>query len=553
MDNISSVLTSQNAKYELTQDLRSKMVLLGDGTLLIDENYRHDLHVLMKIAYFKNIILDGEHITNKDKIKYVTPGDIRSYYADNSRLTILQDANYVQKRIIDLIAVAYAEKVTDIHIELRAPSTYIQFRKLGSLKIYQQLTYEDGNALCTTLYNSMTLSSGTSYNPRTQQDANMRTEFLPTGLAGIRIATGPTQGGNCFIVLRLLPIGQNMELSVLGYANSHMKALEYCNSAHGGGITFICGPTGSGKSTTLQLLAKRTLKKAKGQINFLTIEDPVEYPIVVEETVEQMVVDPETNKSELKKVKVTYAARQVAIPSSDDAELKKIRYRETVVAAMRQDPDIIMIGEVRDSATAEAAITASNTGHPVISTVHARNAQMIIDRLITIGADRNLLLSPDMLTGLFAQHLVPELCPKCKLKLVDNLDKIENDLLERLQDVYDGHGDLEGIYIKNDSLDVKCTYYDAKYDRVCFNGYIGRFVIAEAILPDEQYLQYMRDNQMYQAYRYWIEHLKGYTMMTHGLAKVKHGLLDPSDLESKLKPMSPQENLDIAIADVVGV
>lgn len=552
MDDISlnSVLTAKGSKYELPQDLRAKMVFLGDGNILIDENYRNDSQVLSKIAFFKNIMIDGKAISNKDKIKYVTPDEIRSFYDDSNRLTVLQDANHVQKRVIDLIAVAFAEKVTDIHIELRSPSTFIQFRKLGSLKVYQQLTYEDGTAICTTLYNSMTLSSGTNYNPRTQQDANMRPEFLPDGLAGIRIATGPTQGGNSFMVLRLLPIGKNMELSVLGYAKSQMKALEYCNSAHAGGITLVCGPTGSGKSTTLQLLAKKTLLAAKGEINFLTIEDPVEYPIVVEDYVEQLVNDPLNNTQEIKTVKVTYAARQIAIQSTDDAELKRQRYRETVVAAMRQDPDIIMIGEIRDFATADAAITASNTGHPVISTVHARNAQMILDRLITIGADRNLLLSPDMITGLFAQHLVPELCPNCKRKLVDNLDEIDEDLLERLESVFKEHGGLENIYIKSNSLETSCGYYDKEHDRLCYNGYIGRFVVAEAVLPDEQYLQYMRDNRMYDAYRYWIEQLKGYTMMAHGLAKVKHGLLDPIALESKLKRISHQDNLDIAIADV---
>jgi type II secretory ATPase GspE/PulE/Tfp pilus assembly ATPase PilB-like protein len=552
MDEISSgsVLTAKGAQYELPQDLRAKMVLLGDGSILVDENYRNDISILTKIAFYKNIQIDGKNLSSKDKVQYVTPDEVQGYYSDSNRFTALKDANHVQKRIIDLIAVAFAEKVTDIHIELRAPSTYIQFRKLGSLKIYQQLTYEDGLALSTTLYNSMTLSSATNYNPRTQQDGNMRLEFLPEGLAGIRIATGPTQGGNAFMVLRLLPIGQNMDLRVLGYAKSQMKSLEYCNSAHAGGITLVCGPTGSGKSTTLQLLAKKTLLAAKGQINFLTIEDPVEYPIIVEDYVEQLVTDPETNVSEVKTVKVTYAARQIAIQSTDDAAIKKQRYQETVIAAMRQDPDIIMIGEIRDVATADAAITASNTGHPVISTVHARNAQMIIDRLITIGADRNLLLSPDMITGLFAQHLVPELCPKCKRKLIDHKDDIDSDLLKRLEDTYKDHGGLDGIYINSNSLESSCGYYDEENDRMCYNGHIGRFVIAESILPDEKYLQYMRDNQMYEAYRYWIEHLHGYTMMCHGMAKVKHGLLDPQALESKLKQICYQDNLAIAIADV---
>lgn len=230
----SAVLTAKGAIYELSDELRSKMVLLGDGHLLIDENYRTDVDVLTKIAFFKNIQIDGVNLTDKDKIKYVSPEEVCSYYDDSTRLTVLQDANQVQKRIIELIAVAHAKKVTDIHIELRAPSTYIQFRELGSLYVYQQLTYDDGMSMCTSLYNSMTLTSGSSYNPRTQQDGNMKPEFLPDGLAGIRIATGPTQGGNCFMVLRLLPTGENIELDSLGYSKSQIDAFDYCNSSHSG-------------------------------------------------------------------------------------------------------------------------------------------------------------------------------------------------------------------------------------------------------------------------------------------------------------------------------
>lgn len=550
MEEIASVLTARGAKYELTKQMRDKLVLLGNGDILVNENYIFDPDVLSKIAFFKNIMIDGKAFTNKDKIKYVSADEIHTYYDDNSRVRILQDANQIQKKVIDLIAVAFEKKVTDIHIELRAPSTLIYFRILGSLNIYQHLTFDDGVAMCTTLYNSMTLSSATSYNPREQQDANMGTEFLPSGLAGIRVATGPMQGGNSFMVLRLLPLGNdNTSLAKLGYSKSQQKALEYCISSHAGGITLICGPTGSGKSTSLQLMAKETLEKAKGEINFLTIEDPVEYPIEVNKTVIEIVKNLETGIDEKIETKIKYAARQIAIPSVQDAELKKELYRKTVVASMRQDPDVIMIGEIRDESTASAAITASNTGHPVLSTVHARNAQMIIDRLITIGADKNLLLSPEMLTGLFAQHLVPELCPHCKLKLTENKELISVDLLERLTTVFNKHGGLDGIYIKSNSSE-SCGYYDPQTTNACYYGYIGRFVIAEAILPDEQYLQYMRDGRMFDAYKYWIETLKGYTMMCHGLAKVKKGTLDPQALENKLKQISIQDNLDLAILDV---
>lgn len=372
-NNTLSVLTAKGGKYELKIEMRDKLALLGDGSVLINENYRLDVDVLNKLAFYKNILVDGKNITTKEKIKYVSAEDIRNYYDDNLRLTFLQDTNQIQKKVMDLISVAFSKKATDIHIELRAPSTFIQFRILGSLSVYQQLTFDDGNALCNTLYNSMTLSSGISFTPSTQQDANMKHEFLPDGLAGVRVATGPLQGGNSFMVLRL--------------------------------------------------------------------------------------------------------------------------------------------------------------------------------RLIKIGADRNLLLSPEMITGLFAQHLIPELCPKCKIKLVDRKDLLPDDLINRLENVFKEHDGLDGVYIKNNEAVESCGFYDESTDRTCIAGYIGRTVVAEAIIPDEQYLQYMREGKMFDAYKYWINNLNGYTMMCHGLAKVKRGIVDPRALEGKLKRLSIQDNLAFALTD----
>ena len=544
------VLTGEGGKYQLPEPMRDKLVFLSNGDIFVNENYRNDDDVLFELAFLCNIIRsNGQPLTGRDRVNYITPEEIRTYYDENQKLVFFTDSNAIQRNITTLITRAYNERATDIHIVLFSPVTEIYFRVMGDLVLIDTLTYKDGADMCTTLYNTMTNTSGTGFNQSEQQDANMLGHFLPDGLAGIRVATGPTQSGNSFMVLRLLPKGKDIQLANLGYSRSQLQAFNACMSANNEGITLICGPTGSGKSTTMQTLAKGKLIETQGTINFLTIEDPVEYPIVVETFVD--VTEEIDGKPVTRKKKVTYAARQVSIQSSDDPELKREWYSKAVIAAMRQDPDRVMIGEIRDATTADSAITLSNTGHPVLATLHASNSLMITDRL-EIGADRNLILSPGMIKGLFAQKLAAILCPNCKRKLIDHLDEIDPELLVRLENTFKDYGGLEGIYIRGRHIThMGCGYHDVENNLWCIAGYIDRKVLAEFIMPDSRFLQLMYERRLLDAEQHWFENLNGYTMMTHGLAKVKAGILDPKTLEDQLEQIKPQQNLEKAIADVV--
>lgn len=574
MNNSSEVLTRQGGKYELNKAMRERMVAFSNGDVLINENYQNDIDVMCKLAFLKHVIREdgSKFIANsKEQIKYVDANIILSNYNDSQKSVFMDNASIIQKEIIDLITLAFSKNATDIHITLEAPSTYIQFRILGQLVLHNTLTYDDGNKLCTTLYESMTTTSGTSFNSRTSQDANIQGSFLPDGLSGIRVATGATQSGNYFLVLRLLPDSTNATLESLGYSKTHLKAIKIFMAIANGGITVFSGPTGSGKSTSLVACIKKVLSDAMGSINLITVEDPVEYKIQVNKSIttdvtnqnikdnDDVVIHHSINENGVAIItktitkEVTYAAKQIAIPSTDDVEEKRKMYQKTVIAAMRQDPDFIMIGEIRDDITANVAVTASNTGHPVLTTLHASNGHMIIDRLIEIGADRELLLSPGLINGMIAQQLIPILCPNCKQKLSDNLDKVPPELIERLQVGFksDNGADnaLDGIYIRNLSHN-NCGYRDEILGAKCFKGFITREVIAEVIIPDVQYLQYMREHNLVEANNYWLDVLGGYTMMAHGLAKVKNGRVCPISLEAKLKPITIEKNLDKAMLDV---
>lgn len=526
-------LSGINGAYEISKSLREKMVLLSDGTIIVNENYKYDPDVLNKIALFCSIILeDATPLAKSNLVVYDTPNKIREFYVEESSISFTDNASQIQREIVELINQAYQSRASDIHIELSSPSTFVMFRILGDLVTVKTWTYDEGNAICTTLYNTMTSSSGTNFNSRNQQDANMQATFLPDDLAGIRVATGPTQGGNYFMVLRLLPKGTNNKLDDLGYDSFQLALIRQCMATHNGGLTIFSGPTGSGKSSSLQALNKEVLFNYKGKINLISIEDPIEYPLNITENIKGRLF--------------TYSARQITIPSTQDKDLRKSYFNNAVVAAMRQDPDILMIGEIRDDVTASAALTASITGHPVVTTIHASSALMNIERLITIGANKKLLLAPGSISGLISQHLVPVLCPNCKVAILDNISHFAQQhpkLLARLAEAF--NNDLTNIYLSGEG----CNYVDPNSKNSCTYGSIARTVVAEILIPDEEFLQYMRVDDLFSANKYWIENLRGVTMMAHGLSKVKRGLVDPLKLEAKLKLITPQANVELCDKD----
>lgn len=523
-----SVISGEGGIVELSNSMREKLVIFSDGSALVNENSMNDADVIAKIAILSHMkSADGKYILSKDKIKYVAPMEIHSFYLSSTVSRFTEGATQVQLDMVELIKNAVKRNATDIHIVVDTAATYISFRIIGDLVQYQTLTAEHGTLLCTTLYNTMTTTSGTNFNPRTQQDANIQESFLPSNLSGIRVASSPTQGGNFFMVLRLLPKGRNIQVADLGYARHQIEKIERFKNRHNGGMTICAGPTGSGKSTLLQAITKSILLMRQGRINLITIEDPVEYPIVVEETID--------NK------KITYSARQVSIPSTQDRAIRQEYFHNAIVAAMRQDPDVIMIGEIRDKVTTDAAITASITGHAIITTLHANNAIMIIDRLLNMDATKSILLAPKTITGLISQQLVPVLCPQCKINLSENPDLVNESLIQRLKKAYDD-GDISGVHLKGPG----CSYIDPNTNLKCINGAITRTVIAEIIEPDKKFLMLAFDGNLFDLYDYWINELNGVTMMCHGLVKVKLGLVDPRDLEETLEEITPQKNFDFA-------
>ncbi len=243
----------------------------------------------------------------------------------------------------------------------------------------------------------------------------------------LRVSTVPTMHGESVVMRILDKGGVALDFQKLGFADDTLKSfIDVLMQPHG--ILLVTGPTGSGKTTTLYTALDRLNQP---DVKILTVEDPVEYQMV---GINQIQVKPQ--------IDLTFA--------------------NALRSIVRQDPDVIMIGEIRDLETAQIAVQSALTGHLVLSTVHTNDAASTVNRLLDMGVDDYLLTST--VVGILAQRLVRKLCPHCK--------EPYHALPEMVEQL--------GLHKFTDAADV--TLYRAKGCSQCSNtGYQGRFCILEML------------------------------------------------------------------------
>jgi type II secretory ATPase GspE/PulE/Tfp pilus assembly ATPase PilB-like protein len=292
--------------------------------------------------------------------------DDLSQAADNELVKL------VNKIVID----AYNQGASDIHIESYPGKgkTEIRFRKDGSLAPYIEVPASYRNAIVARIKIMCDLDISEKRRP---QDGKIKfKKFGPLDIE-LRVATIPTQGGVEDIVMRILAAGEPIPLDKLGLTSHNLETLKVVVSKPYG-LFFVCGPTGSGKTTTLHSVLKH-LNTPDTKI--WTAEDPVE---ITQKGLRQVQVN--------KKAGVDFAM--------------------VMKAFLRADPDIIMVGEMRDKETVGTGIEASLTGHLVFATLHTNSAPESIVRLLDMGMDP--FNFSDALLGVLAQRLAKRLCVKCK-------------------------------------------------------------------------------------------------------------------------------------------
>ena len=321
----------------------------------------------------------------------------------------------------DMISQAVREEASDIHVEAYEQMSRIRYRVDGQLYIH----FEYPSSLHPTVVSRIKIMSGMDIAERRKpQDGRILTTIDGRHI-DLRVSSLPTMSGEK-VVMRILDRDNSfVELEKLGFDDDDMQHIEkFCNMPWG--ILLATGPTGSGKSTTLYSMLRRI---SHPDINIITVEDPVEFYI------------PGINQVNVnEKAGLTF-----------DSALRSI---------LRQDPDKIMIGEIRDTATAQIAIRSALTGHFVLSTLHTNDAPSAATRIIDMGVQPFLLSAS--LSGIVAQRLVRCLCPFCKQKY-----EIDDATCEKLE-IPQGSTAFRAVGCPN-----------------CRNGYKGRRGIYEVMVLND--------------------------------------------------------------------
>lgn len=279
----------------------------------------------------------------------------------------------VVQLVTSMVEQAARQRASDIHIEAKEDSVRVRFRIDGSL--YEKFTYSIH--LLPAIMARLKIIGGMDIAEKRKPQDGRFTIMVDKREYDIRVSVLPTVYGEKCVMRLAQKKALTRNKSELGFSPSELKAFDDILK-NPNGILLVTGPTGSGKSTTLYTALSELNKE---DVNIVTVEDPVE-----------------ANIDGINQVQVNVKA--------------ELTFASALRSILRQDPDIIMIGEIRDGETAQIAVQASITGHLVVSTLHTNSAAGSISRLINMGVEGYLLA--DSLVGIIAQRLVRRLCPYCK-------------------------------------------------------------------------------------------------------------------------------------------
>jgi type II secretory ATPase GspE/PulE/Tfp pilus assembly ATPase PilB-like protein/DNA-binding response OmpR family regulator len=369
-----------------------------------------------------------------------------------------------------MINKAAAERASDIHIEPKEDETVVRFRVDGDLKDSFALKKNTGVMLISRL---KVLGGLDLAERRKPQDGSFAAS-INNKTFKVRLATTSTPYGESLIIRLLEPSARPKDLGELGMMDQQVATMiEFANRTHG--VILIVGPTGSGKTTTIYSFISYIDCQSR---SLMSVEDPVEYSI------------PFANQQQVN-------------------EKAGVTFESLLKSAVRQDPDILFLGEVRDPYSAKMSMDFASTGHLTITTLHTSNATTAIFRLERVGIDRGTMA--DTLIGVVAQRLLKRLCPDCKQVL--QISPEERAMLAPFTDAMPAQ-------VAHPVGCPKCNN----------TGYFGREGIYEIIKFDHVISEMVRSGAPIAEIRNAIRDRGDFLMSSHAVEKVKDLLFAPKDI-----------------------
>lgn len=496
----------------LSAQMQSR-VLLEEGQFWVSDELRGDPALLSFVG-----------LAQRYGVKNVSFLDPRAF-DDRSRRMGGQNADVsdsdVQEYALKLFNEAYNEGASDIHISNLGPYGIVRFRRMGMMKDHAKIPGALAQRLITVIYGTLCQStSHGDYLPTERQDGRIADrQYLPAGVHSMRVHTEPlqsslaTDGFGALMPIRLLYDRTNAtgtleeRMTTLGFDDADCKRFNFLTQRTG--LSIISGPTGHGKSTVLKHIMEAQTS-SHPEKSYMSLEDPTEYPM--------------------------RGVQQIMVTTKALAELlaRGRAYVDAIAGAMRSDPDVIMIGEIRYPEAAAAAIDAALTGHSVWATIHANNGFGIIRRMVSLlnaahyADPLEYLCDHNVLAGLVYQRLLPVLCPDCKKPLVPMLGKaeeaeyIEAAVRKRLFSVV--KKELDAVHVRNPEGCDHCNGL----------GIVGQTVAAEVIVTDQIMLEHLRQGNYSKAQDYWTKEYEGRTYVDHAVQLIAEGKIDPTQAETRL-------------------
>ena len=400
-----------------------------------------------------------------EKIEIVLPKKIKEGYEDINKLLEYSERPPVVRFLNALLADAITLMASDIHVEPQETNMVIRYRIDGILR---EIVRTDKNLFAALVNRIKVISNIDISIKRKPQDGRANVNYGDKTY-DLRVSSLPTAYGEHVSIRILDPHFGKQKMEALGFDE---KAIENLKNALGRphGIILITGPTGSGKSTSLYACLNRLNSQ---KVNIMTVEDPIEYDI---EGINQVQINP----------------------------LAGVTFASGLRSILRQDPDIVMVGEIRDSETALIAAQAAQTGHLVLSTLHTNDAPLAIKRLLDIGVD--VFAISDTLNAVVGQRLVRKICDNCKAP-----NPKSQEILSQ----------LPSQKIKND----KAVFFVGTGCESCnYTGYSGRLGIFEVLMISPAIQKLLSPDITSVAIREEAEKEGFQSMSMDGLSKAVQGL-----------------------------
>lgn len=495
--NNNRLLTAYAAELALPKDTQGLIAYFSGGEIIISRTHRYDGRVLafLDLLQQKNRIIKEPFYSDLGLISNIyKTNDERLGGGSRSRLDY---DNQMQKDFVDIIARAAAQKVSDVHIEV-ADQTTVYFRVDGSMQPVLEYNSQWGESFVRAAFASADISNS-SYAQNEYQTAQKdgRTPlrgtkdlYLPNGILGIRMQFNPIAFGSQYVVMRLLYDNPSEGIKTEQEFNEYEQRLLLRLRSAPTGLVIVAGPTSSGKSTTLVRNMALMLKERRYEINLITVEDPAEQKI--------------------------FGAHQMPVVNAINEEQREEKFTEALAAALRSDPDTLMVGEIRTLSAAQLTVKGALSGHNVWTTLHANSAMGALTRLLDMGVEAFKLKDETMMRGLVSMRLFKKLCPYCREKLSDHHD---HSAYNRVKETF-GELGLNQTFIRG----AGCEHCNG-------TGTIGRIKAGEIIMTNSEFLNLALSGDTEGATRYWLEKMNGRTLKEAATELMLRGIIGVDELE----------------------